>query len=95
MKKNGIKNIRCLISSYKFVFLKINIIGIEIVVIKIVPKTIFFFLSIKIFFSTNGIKKIPIIINKGNFTENQIGIYVAGKFFAAIHSPRVSVQISW
>ena len=57
-------------------FLKIKIRGIKIDVAKIVPKKTFFLSLVNIFFSVNGIKKIPSKIKKGNFTDSQIGIYV-------------------
>ena len=48
-------------------FLKIKIRGIKIDVAKIVPKKTFFLSLVNIFFSVNGIKKIPSKIKKGNF----------------------------
>ena len=74
IKKNGIKNIICLTSSYKCTFLKIKIKGIKIEVNNIVPKKILFFLFMNIFFSVNGIKNIPSSIIIGNLTDNHIGI---------------------
>ena len=43
-------------------------------VVKIVPKKTFFLVSINIFFSVKGIRRIPKIISNGSFTDNHIGI---------------------
>ena len=74
IKIKGTKNIICLISSYKWTFLNIKIKGINKVDIKILPKIIDTFLFLKIFFSVNGIVKIPINIIIGILTSSQIGI---------------------
>ena len=62
--------------------------------LKLFQKKHFFLSLVNIFFSVNGIKKIPSKIKKGNFTDSQIGIYVGGKSFAYMQVPRVFVQTS-
>ena len=70
----GIKNITCLISSYRFALIIINIRGVNIIEDNNVPNIKDAFLSLKIFLSEKGTKKIPNKIINGNLTANQISM---------------------
>ena len=70
----GIKNITCLISSYRFALIIINIRGVNIIEDNNVPNIKDAFFSLKIFLSEKGTKKIPNKIINGNFTANQISM---------------------
>ena len=92
---SGTKNIICLISSYKFTLKIINkaiINSNERMIESMDVRNKEFF---SIFFSTKGYKNKPNKISKGSLKNIQIGIYVAGKFCAFIHSPKVTVQTVW
>ena len=89
---SGTKNIICLISSYKFTLKMINkaiIKSNDKMIECMVVRNKEFFLT---FFSTKGYKNKPNKISNGSLKNIQIGIYVAGKFCAFIHSPKVIVQ---
>ena len=75
----GIKNNRCLISSYKFTFSRIKRNKIENMDKESEPNNITFNLFEKIFFSIKGNIKIPTKIIIGNLKKNQIGIYDDGR----------------